>query len=398
MSEATIKCDVIVVGAGPAGCAAALALAERGREVILVERAPLPQHKTCGDVLLPDALRALTRFGVDAAVQRDGRQLEKIRIASPASIEVELAVRTVSMTRPQLHAALHERVCSAGVKLLRGEVLGPLSGANGRRDGVRVRLDEQLIELHAPLVILATGARHETLKQFGVCLRETPTAVAIRGYYRDLSGAREDVLRISCNPALTPGFGWVVPLPDNLYNIGCGHLLRPGEQAEQLYLQKRFEYFSRAFAVAARIVAEEDPVGAPCGWVLRTGLSGARFSTDGVLVAGEAAGTSSPLIGAGVGKALATGELAGIVAHEALSAGCFDAAFLGRYEERLNTQFGELYRSRLKAEKWLRSPDRLDLLIKKAVSSATVRAGLEAMLNQDEPPTKWLSYWKLFFA
>ena len=61
--------DVLVVGGGPAGCAAAIALARKGTRVLLLERMRRPQPKTCGDALLPDALLALGALGLDEQVR-----------------------------------------------------------------------------------------------------------------------------------------------------------------------------------------------------------------------------------------------------------------------------------------------------------------------------------------
>ncbi|HEU5249438.1 MAG TPA: FAD-dependent oxidoreductase, partial [Thermoanaerobaculia bacterium] len=61
--------DAVVVGAGPAGCAAAVTLATRGRSVLLLEKDLFPRHKVCGEFLSADALPALERLGVREAVE-----------------------------------------------------------------------------------------------------------------------------------------------------------------------------------------------------------------------------------------------------------------------------------------------------------------------------------------
>lgn len=391
-----VRRDVIIVGAGPAGCAAALHLAGEGYAVTLVERLALPQVKSCGDVLLPDALRALQRLGVGEAVSAAGTTLDALHITAPNGAEVELAVRSLALKRPALHALLQARLASFGVELQRGEVLEPLHTAGGQLCGVRSRQEGELLELHAPLVILASGARPETLQRFGLALRATPTSVAIRAYYRDYDHPGDATLRIACHPAIAPGFFWVAPLPDHQYSIGCGHFLAAHERPEQLYLQNRLEFLSRTFPFSNRIVGQEDMIGTPCTSLLRTGLDGARLYADGLLVCGEAAGSSSPLFGAGVGKALETGELAGRVAAEALAGKRFDAPFLARYQERIDEKFADLYRSQRQAQDWLHSSERLNILIRKASRQEKLRQRLEAVLNEDLSPTQAASFWTFF--
>ena len=388
--------DVIIVGAGPAGCAAALHLAGKGYVVTLIERLALPQVKACGDILLPDALRALQRFGVGDALASVGKSLDSLHITAANGAEVELSIPTVALKRPALHALLYGRLSALGVEVLRGEVLEALRSATGELLGVRCRSAGELTELHAPLVIIASGARPETLQRFGLCLRATPTAVAIRAYYRDYDHPGDTTLRIACHPAIAPGFFWVCPLPEQQYSIGCGHFLAVNERPEQLYLRNRLEFLTRAVPFPSRIVGEEDMIGTPCSSVLRSGLDGARLYADGLLVTGEAAGSSSPLFGAGVGKALEIGELAGMVAAEALAAKRFDAAFLARYQDRLGEKYGELYRAQGKAQQWLHSSRQLNTLIRKAGSQEKLRHRLEAVLTEDLPPTQAVSFWTFF--
>jgi flavin-dependent dehydrogenase len=390
------RSDVIIVGAGPAGCAAARYLAEQGYAVTLIERLALPQVKACGDVLLPDALRALQRFAMDEALAAAGKALDTLHLTAPNGGEVALEVRSLALKRPVLHVLLHDRLRALGVAFLRGEVFEPLHSPGGQLCGVRCRQEGELTELHAPLVILASGARPVTLQRFGLALRDAPTAVAIRAYYRDYDHPGDATLRIVCHPAIAPGCFWVCPLPEQQYSIGCGHFLAAHERPEQHYLQTRLEFLARAVPFTARIVGQEDMIAPPCSSVLRTGLDGARLFANGLLVTGEAAGSSSPLFGAGVGKALETGELAGMVAAEALAAQRFDAAFLARYQERLAARFGEFYRSQSKAQSWLRSPAQLNTLIRKAGRQEKLRHKLAAVLNEELPPTQAVSFWTFF--
>lgn len=390
------RSDVIIVGAGPAGCAAALHLAGQGYAVAVIERLVLPQVKSCGDVLLPDALRALQRYGVEEGVTAAGKTLDTLHVTAPNGGEVELAVRSLALKRPALHALLHQRLRALGVVFCRGEVLEPLHSPAGQLCGVRYRQEGELAEMHAPLVILSSGAQPATLQRFGLVLRATPTAVAIRTYYRDYDHPDDATLRIVCHPAIAPGFFWACPLPEQQYSIGCGHFLTGDERPEQNYLQNRLEFLARALPFTARIVGQEDMIAPPCTSILRTGLDGARLYADGLLVAGEAAGSSSPLFGAGVGKALETGELAGVVAAEALAGKRFDAAFLARYQQRLGEKFGELYRSQGKAQQWLHAPAQLNTLIRKAGRQEKLRHRLAAVLNEGVPPTQAVSFWTFF--
>src|SRR5690348_11106994 len=78
------RADVVVVGAGPAGAATAILLAERGHDVVLLDRARFPRDKVCGEYLSPEGSRVLDRLGVLKAVEQSGaRPLRGMRIVAP---------------------------------------------------------------------------------------------------------------------------------------------------------------------------------------------------------------------------------------------------------------------------------------------------------------------------
>ncbi|HEY2744176.1 MAG TPA: FAD-dependent oxidoreductase, partial [Polyangia bacterium] len=72
------RVDVVIAGAGPAGCATALACARRGLEVLLVDRARFPRDKPCGEGLLPTGVGALAELGLLAAVRRTALRLDGV--------------------------------------------------------------------------------------------------------------------------------------------------------------------------------------------------------------------------------------------------------------------------------------------------------------------------------
>ncbi|TFG85655.1 MAG: NAD(P)/FAD-dependent oxidoreductase, partial [Gemmatimonadales bacterium] len=328
-----MKCDVIVVGAGPAGCAAAIDLARQGYAVRVFERGSLPQSKVCGDTLFAETLDLLDRLEVGAAVRGEGLSLSALKLQSPSGRIVPLEVNAVSLQRARLHQLLQDEVRRSGARIETAEVVAPLRQGERLR-GVTLRgAGDEPGEVEAGLVILASGARYSTLEAFGLGLRSEPTAIGMRAYYRVLGAPPGTTLHHAFHRCLGNGFGWVVPLPGGIYNIGCGRYLH-GATAGQTDLLKSLEAFIHNFEPAWRIVGHDDPIGLPCAGLLRSGLTGATTAAQGLLVVGEAAGTASPLPGAGVGRALESGLAADRTAALALQSGDCSTDFLLRHTAR----------------------------------------------------------------
>jgi menaquinone-9 beta-reductase len=111
--------QVVIVGGGPAGLAASLALRKRGFAVTVVDGARPPVEKACGEGLLPETLGALEALGVRAAALR-GAPFRGIRYVG-AGQHAEAAFprgRALGIRRTVLHEALHSAASSSGVELI----------------------------------------------------------------------------------------------------------------------------------------------------------------------------------------------------------------------------------------------------------------------------------------
>ncbi|HAD04271.1 MAG: hypothetical protein A2005_04580 [Desulfuromonadales bacterium GWC2_61_20] len=379
-----MKCDVIVVGAGPAGCAAAIDLARQGYAVRVLERGSLPQAKVCGDTLFAETLTLLEHLGLGALARQEGLPLKTLNLQAPGGRVVPLEVNATSLQRVRLHQLLQEEVRRSGASIETAEVVAPLRQGESLR-GVSVRgPGDEPGEVLAGLVILAGGARYATLEAFGLGLRPEPTAVGMRAYYRVLNPPVETAAHLAFHRVLGAGFGWVVPLPGGIYNIGCGRFLH-GAPAGQTDLLKTLEAFIHHFEPAWRVVGHDDAIGLPCAGLLRSGLSGAVTAAQGLLVAGEAAGTASPLTGAGVARALESGLVAARTAALALQAGDFSAPFLVRHSARLE-EGRSYYRELERAERWFAAPRRLNLLAWQAARHPPLRNAISAIIDRGAVP------------
>ena len=241
------RCDVLVVGAGPAGASAAYWLAASGHDVLVLEKKHFPRPKTCGDGLTPRAVRQLEDMGLAAEIGRYHR-CEGLRALAFGR---ELVLSWPShpdfpghgyvVTRAELDALVAGRAEKAGARIWQGaEAIAPrLGGGGGPAPAavagpaggavVRDTASGRLFEVRARHVVVADGA----LSRFGRALgtrrdRARPLGLALRGYFRSPRHAEsliESHLDIrDRHGGVVPGYGWVFPLGDGRVNVGVGLL------------------------------------------------------------------------------------------------------------------------------------------------------------------------------
>ena len=398
------SCDVLVVGAGPAGSAAALTLARAGCDVVLVDSQAFPRDKVCGDGLIPDAHHALRRLGVLDEVMRAAQPARFVGCVGPRGGRVDVPGTLAVLPRKELDHILCRAAIDAGARMHAPLRFMATVEEGGRVVGAQLKQGEATREIRARWVVLATGAVPQALLATGMSTRQTPSGVALRGYVRnDAMVGKITALEIVWHRALAPGYGWIFPCPGGVFNIGVGvadsHDTQRDPDSGEAGLKKReinlrtvMEAFQRVYAPARELMAGGTLVGPLKGAPLRCTLGGARFTRPGLLVTGEAAGSTYSFSGEGIGKAMETG----IHAAEALHAVAADASLAADararadYEARLlalKPRF-DLYQ---RANVVNRQPWLTDLLIWRANKSRRLLARMSGVLNETSNPGNLVS-------
>ena len=398
------SCDVLVVGAGPAGSACAQRLAAGGLDVLLADQHAFPRDKVCGDGLIPDAHAALRRLGVYDEVAALATHVPQVRFVGPRGGHVDIDGTLSVLPRRTLDHVLVRAAERAGARLLpplRFEA--PLLDGD-RVVGARLKSGGQAHEIAARWVVLATGAVPQALIAAGLCERRTPSGIALRGYVRHEGLARAGApMQMVWHPRLRGGYGWIFPAPGGLFNIGAGltgshETLGDGRgRMQDVNLRRFFEAFCEVYAPAAELMAGGELQGELKGAPLRCTLRGARWSRPGLLATGEAVGSTYSFSGEGIGKAMETGLLAAEALLPARAQA--DAVVEQGYAAALRTlqpKF-DLYEtaSRVNQHPWI-----ADLVVWRAQRSARIRRRLSGVLEETQNPGRlfsWRGIAKLMF-
>lgn len=313
-SNAAHTADIAVVGAGPAGSAAATWAARAGHDVLVIDSATFPRDKACGDGLTPRAVAELEQLGLgpwlDGHIRHRGLRLAGFG----AQVQVDWPGPSFPATgsavpRTELDDRIRQVAEASGARMLMGvKAVDVERDSSGRvdslvlGDGARVR---------CRTVIVADGVRSTLGRTLGrQWHQETVYGVAARAYLAspraDEPWISSDLELRSTDGAVLPGYGWVFPLGNGEVNIGVGALAtlkRPADIALKPLIRHYTDLKSAdwGFDTAPRAVSSAL---LPMGGAV-SGVAGPNW-----MLIGDAAACVNPLNGEGIDYGLETGRLA----------------------------------------------------------------------------------------
>jgi len=328
--SAPIRTDVLVVGAGPAGSAAAAWAAQAGLDVVLADAAVFPRDKTCGDGLTPRAVAELQRLGLEdwlrAHTVNQGLRAhgfgQTLYLPWPGG---SLPDWGSAVARTELDDHLRTTAIKAGAEAIDGT-----RAVGVRRDGGRVAAvqfargsrDGERFEIECDRLVVADGVRSPLGKLLGrQWHRETVYGVAGRSYaestmaddpwissHLELRGEDGDILS---------GYGWIFPLGNGEVNVGVGTLATAKRPAE-VAIKPLMAYYAEQRRVDFGLGPDlRMPTSAllPMGGAV-SGVAGPNWA-----LIGDAAACVNPLNGEGIDYGLETGRLVAetMLEHEDLS-------------------------------------------------------------------------------
>jgi flavin-dependent dehydrogenase len=300
--------DVLILGGGLAGSAAAIALARAGRRVALLEKTMQAHDKVCGEFLSAEAIEDLRALGVDPQAL-GAVAIDTVRLAGCVGVsEARLPFRALSLTRRVLDEAMLQRAAEAGALVLRGRTVESLlRGADGWCAGIAG--PERAYTLAAANVVVATG-KHD-LRRLPRPAGRQNDLVAFKMYFRlarEQAAALEGCVELAL---FRGGYAGLQPVENGAANLCCvvrhSRLRALGGGWERLlaamlhenaHLRERLK---GAEALLARPLAVSS---IPYGFMRREAMA------DGLWAVGDQAAVIPSFTGDGMSVALHSGRLA----------------------------------------------------------------------------------------
>lgn len=337
--------DVVVVGAGPAGSMAAKTAAERGLNVLLVEkRQEIGTPVRCAEGISKDSL---SRF-VEIDKKWIAAEVVGAKIYAPDMTEVVMAEEMAGnevgfvLERKIFDRHLARIAAKAGAEVyVKTTALGFERTDNGLRVKLR-RLGENW-EVETKLLIGADGVESRIGREAGIIKTLRPSEIESCAQYL-MSGIDidENYTYFYLGNELAPGgYAWIFPKGEKSANVGIGVLPSMAKMPAKYYLDR----FIEKVGIKGKIV--EFVAGAvPVYGEISTAVA------DNIMLCGDAAYHSDPITGGGIANALSAGYHAGLVAAEAIMAKDYSASFLKRYDELWKADFGERLRRNKKLQEF----------------------------------------------
>ena len=317
------QCDVLIVGAGPAGIAAALTLAATGKDVLVIDKAVFPRDKCCGDGLTTGALRILEMLGFDPDSVPNYHVCTDVWLRSPSGREIQLDLpnkngdhaSTTSQfaaiaPRIELDNALVQHARTRGVRIVESCAFVSVLSQTSHDITVATDLVNEYKEITARFVVAADGMWSPVRKALGAAqsgyLGEWH---AFRQYVSNVTGPARERLYVWFDADLLPGYAWSFPLPNGRANFGFG-ILRGSKYSVQDMKSLWPELLARPHI---RQSLGDDAVleGRHTAWPIPAQVTSATLSIGRALFIGDAVCAADTMTGEGIGQALLTGVLAG---------------------------------------------------------------------------------------
>jgi digeranylgeranylglycerophospholipid reductase len=344
--------DVIVIGAGPAGSIAAKTAAEKGLNVLLVEkRQEIGVPVRCAEGVSKEAI---SRF-VDVDRKWIAAEVKGAKVYSPDGTEVQM---TEEMAGDEVGFVLERKIFDRYLAKLAGRagadvvVKTTATGIERGKDGLKVnfrRMGEEFSE-EAKIIIGADGVESRVGKWAGIdtTLKTDELEVCVQYLMTGIEFDPEYSYFWFGNEIAPGGYVWLFPKGNSTANVGIGILPKMAKLSAREYLDNFVkENYSEGEVI--EMVAGGVPVKGP----VKTAVA------DNVMLAGDAARHSDPITGGGIANAMKAGFFAGGVAAEAIEKGDYSKKMLAKYDELWKNDFGKsLHRNKILQQKLIKMDDK----------------------------------------
>lgn len=353
------KYDVIIVGAGPAGCATALTLKDSGLRMLMLERDKFPRDKVCGDAIPARAIKTLK--AIEPALAESFKNFPQKLLTKKTDViyndkvlDLYWQIDAYTCKRVDFDDLLVDAVrANTNTTIVENAKVGKITVTDS---GVRVEDKSTGTLYHADVVVGADGANSTVSKQLtGRGIDRKHHIGAVRAYYKGVEGLSTDKIEMYLHKDFLPGYLWIFPVSHAEANVGFGMISRDIAK-NNVNIKKAFNDFIHNVPELQQKFKHAAPVGKLEGHNLPLGSRGAVLSGDRFLLSGDAGSLIDPISGEGIGNAMWSGKLAAEQIIRSFDNKDFSAAYLSRYDKEVyKGELGTEIKMRYRAQRIIHS-------------------------------------------
>jgi digeranylgeranylglycerophospholipid reductase len=327
------ECDVLIVGAGPAGSMAARAAAPHCDVVVVEKRAQIGVPKQCAEGTSEMLFEKLNLSVNPAWISR---RIEFARLISPSGVKVDLKEEKFKqlkfgyvLERKKFDKGLAEIAARNGADMfLRTRYIG--SERKNKHVIVKARQFNTDLTFKTKIVIAADGIMSQVARDLGINSVLDIRHLESCCQYEMTGVEREACIELYFGNKIAPkGYAWIFPKENDTANVGIGILPTKTDYPAKYYLDKFVEWCG----LDGKIV-EINAGGVPVSGPLK------KTYADNVMLTGDAGHLANPITGGGIHTAMLSGNFAGNMAVKAIEKGNISEKFLKQYETQWKTEFG----------------------------------------------------------
>jgi menaquinone-9 beta-reductase len=353
--------DIIICGSGPAGSTCALALANSGLRVAVIEKHNYPRDKVCGDAVaayVPKVLHTINpAFSAAFKNFEEKVIVNTCRIVAPNQKIIDLSYRQhgfiakryaldnflyeLAASQPNITYFLNHTITDA--------VIHPAEGI------VTIKANDRVFT--SRLIVGCDGAQSVINKKTTATKPDlNHYSGAVRAYFKNVSGIPENTFELHFIKGLLPGYFWIFPVKDNMANVGLGALSATISR-RKMNLRNMLQSIIHDVPYISKRFVHAEMLGKIEGFGLPLGSRKVTISGDHFMLCGDAASLIDPLSGEGIGQAIVSGRYAGWQAKKCFEANNFSAAFMKQYDKQVYDKFWSHHRKNYFIQKLIANGD-----------------------------------------
>ena len=334
------KFDIAIIGAGPAGCSAALTLRNSNCSVALFEKSSFPRNKICGDGVCDRSINTL-------------KQINPAYFDEFLATQKSLCIRNIEIGYNNRSYLVGVKSCGYNCKRIDFDnFLFSLVQRDAKNVSVfqncgirKVERTSEGLNLYAnngevfftKMLLVCNGASSMIARELtGSKPDKSNRGVAVRAYYSGVKDLKNDTIELYFKKELFPGYLWVFPMADGTANVGFGCLV--GDLTEDI--RNVFEKWIANDDKLRQRFAEAKSISPLVGGLIPYNADKYDCFGDNFFVCGDAANLIDPITGGGIGNAMVSGYYSAQVAEKCVLNGNCSKTATEEYSKMLQKRIG----------------------------------------------------------